>query len=448
MRGLLNCLATLALFVGAGCAADEDSEPSDDEQDPGEVDEGPQCPSSLKFTFLPGNRTDVGWTGVAHGSTFARDSFFRVAISECERDCTLCKFEGPIRDDTVNTQRCVSDTAIECSDSSECPPWACESASVGNDTLRFCANDRTRTCEADEDCGPAACEFFVGPPFPLVSPTNCLALYFRALDGEPPVSGLIDLRTGETQFDRFSAVSGTPGEGLAGACPKCIGDPRPNDGRKDGVCRQNDVGSPYPVLAYDKEQACDANGVGSSNIFDGSYSLDCSVNLGLGLNVGFENASSAGDRRVLSAAQPLCGNDTCWCGLCEGTFEPCGDSSDCAPSVECVAPQDDGAPIRPNQCAGGTCNWDDDISVGSCLVEGGTSTVACFPSAIGSQIVAPGGTEILSEQTSFRVDIGSISCQAPARSFDRSVLGPASDAVLGLPGIKLNALRFQVDVDD
>lgn len=436
-------LASGLMLALAGCAdSDEPTAP-----DAGRPDQGvaPMCPSHLRFTFLAGNRTDVGWTGAVHGSTYARDAFFRVKVTECDDACRQCAFEGPVRDDVVVTQRCVSDTAQTCESDDACPMWECRALQPGNpQSPRVCANDATRFCQGPQDCGPSACRFFVGPAFPILAPRTCLGAYLDSDDGRPPVRGTIDLRTGQTQLDRLRMISGATDSEVQGACPKCVGDPVPNDGQQGGTCIQNDV---QPAFPYDKGQSCDAMGIGRPSLFDGQYSLDCSTPLGVRIELGVEDGSTAGRRIRLTGAQPSTDTGPVWCGVCEGTLDVCYDDGDCA-GVSCVAPTD--LPVRNNACIN-ECAWDPTTSRGSCMtvVQGPDGNpvqiqTSCFPSGEGAEVLAPGKATVLSD-TSYSVQIGHVACSPPVRAVFPGPVGNASDQAIGLPGLQLNVLRFQID---
>lgn len=433
----------LVILALSGCVGTEALMPAD----AGPPDVGISaraCPSHLRFTFLAGNRTDVGWTGNAHGSTFARDAFFRVEVTECDDACRRCAFRGPVRDEVVNTQRCVADPAQGCTQDSECPNWECRELIPGAPmSPRVCAHDSTRFCQSADECGPSACRFFVGPPFPILAPRTCLAAYLDSSDERPPVFGTIDLRTGAVQLDRLAIVSGAVDSATQGSCPKCVGDSVPNDGRPDGRCVQNEVA---PVFPYTQDQSCDANGVGQPSLFDGTYSLDCSTPLGVRIRLGLEDGSTSGRRFRLTSAQPDCGGEPCWCGVCDGSLEPCRDSGDCS-GLDCVAPSE--VPARPNACTG-ECAWDPSSQRGSCLTQDPGDplppprTVSCFPSGMGAEIVASGRAEVL-PGGSFSVEIGHLACREPVRAVFPGPVSIQTDRIVGLPGLQLNVLRFQID---
>jgi hypothetical protein len=439
-------LAALLLLVGVACEGSDGATDGRATSDAGPPPE--RCPSHLRFTFLVGNRTDVGWTGNAHGSTFARDAFFRVEVTECDDECRRCAFRGPVRDDTVITQRCVSDPAQVCRQDADCPDWECRELIPGAPgSPRVCAHDSGQSCQSPADCGPGACRFFVGPPFPLLAPRTCLGAYLDSTDGRPPVLGNIDLRTGAVQLDRLRIVSGATDSAVQGACPKCLGDAVPNDGQEDGRCVQNDV---TPAFPYALDQSCDAHGVGQPDIFDGTYSLDCSTPLGVRIQVGLEDGSTSGRRFQLTSNQPRCGGQRCWCGVCEGSLEPCRDAGDCR-GVACVTP--DEVPPRPNACIDG-CAWDPETQRGRCMTQDPPRNpgdplppprpISCFPEGEGAEIVAPGRAEVLSD-TSYSVEIGHLACRRPVRAVFPGPVSLETDRQIGLPGLQLNVLRFQID---
>ncbi len=439
-RGALGVLTSLLLV---GCEGSTPAQPLD----AGTAITTPAtCPSHLRFTFLAGNRTDVGWTGNLHGSTYARNSFFRARVVECDEECRSCAFQGPVRDDTVVTQRCLSDPAQVCSADEDCPPWDCRLLDFANPASpRVCAQDSTRGCQSDADCGPSACRFFVGPAFPILAPRTCLAVYLDGTDGQPPVSGVIDLFTGAVTFRRLRILSAVTGP--QGACPKCVGDPVPNDGRREGTCVQSDV---QPAFAYTQSQSCDANGVGQPALFDGNYSLDCTTPLGIRIELGLVGATTNGTFFELGATQPTFQGEPLWCGVCEGSLRPCHEAAECPPGVACVAPSD--MPARANACLQ-ACEWNEEAQRGTCLTQdppGPTGDlppqrrVACFPSGLGARLVAPGRSSVLSD-TSYSIEVGHVACRAPVRAVVDSPVSVVADRQIGLPGPQYDVLRFQID---
>ena len=467
MRSSFGLAALLLGGLVGGCVTDESQPPPVDNEDGGSM--GKRCPSHLKFTFLAGSRTDVGWTGLSHGSTFPRNAFFRVKVDKdtCEDDCSRCGFTGPVRDATVNTQRCMMDTRAECATSEDCPYWACREKEPGNPSEKFCINNTSLACVTDVDCGRSDCQYFVGPTFPTRVPQTCLAIFLSGTEAEPAVQGSIDFRTGDVQLDRFNPVTaaalpalGQPLDDMMldqGACPVCVSDRVPNDGKREGTCQLSDVDAQryvrYPY-APAEPQSCDAHGEGTLADFDGSYSLDCSMPVQGSVALGFQNASSFGDRRALSAAQPVCGEngERCWCGFCAGTYMGCGDDRDCSVGKACITFEEDPATpnfplqVRANTCENGICNWDSQTAKGTCpSADVPGLEVGCFPS-LDQDLVAPGKAERLSS-TVYRVDIGKISCRESIRQTEVSLASAIADANVGLPGPQLNILKFEIDLE-
>ena len=441
MRESLRLTALVAVIM-IGCV-----DGTDDVPDAGSTDTGvsAQCPTHLRFRLLEGNRTDIGWTGNSHGSTFARDAFFRVQVTQCDESCERCAFEGPVRDPVVRTQRCVADTAVECTADTDCPNWECRDLPGDPLNRRVCANDANQFCNSSAECGPSWCRFFIGPPFPILAPRTCLGTYLDTVDSRPPVFGTIDFTSGSVVLERLRVVTGATDSSVPGACPKCINDTTPNDGQKDGDCIVNNVAPAFP---YSSTQKCDANGVGSPALFDGNYSLDCSTPLGVRIELGVEDGRTSGRRIQLTANQPVCNGEPCWCGVCQDSFIGCYDDSDC-PGTECVAPTD--IPARPNACID-TCQWNPEASRGTCMTQdplpdggfGPPRPTACFPEGLGAEIIAPGSSQVLSP-TSFAVRIGHVACRSPVRGVIQGIVGQQTDIAVGLPGLQLNVLRFQID---
>ncbi len=437
-------LLAWAVSTALSCSGDDPTTPPD--AGAPDATAAAMCPTHLRFTFVEGNRTEVGWTGNLHGSTISRDAFFRVAVKECDASCRNCRFEGPVRDARLNTQRCLSDTAQTCTTDSECPAWQCRQLVPGVPQAgRVCAHNAGMTCTTDEDCGPSACRFFVGPAFPISAPRTCLATFLDSFDGGPPVAGTIDLTTGQVRMDRLIIATGAVDSGLQGACPVCMGDPKANDTLKGGTCQPNPTA---PVFPYSGAQACDTNGFGQLSGYQYQYSLDCTAPLGRSIVLNVQRATTGGIRFELTDDQPSCAGGRCWCGVCQGTLQTCHSSGDCA-GVPCVAPDD--IPSRPNACVT-PCSWNESTQRGTCETQDPPSgdagppprrTVSCFPGEVGAAIVAQGSTRLLSSEE-FSIQLASASCAPPVRAISMSPAARAADVVIGLPGPMLNLYKLNV----
>lgn len=404
------------------------------------------CPTHLRFTFVEGNRSDVGWTGNLHGSTISKDAFFRVAVQECDAACRNCRFEGPIRDPAISTQRCLSDTSQTCSTDAECPPWECRYlVPTAPQAGKICAHNSAMSCTEDSDCGPSACRFFVGPAFPISAPRTCLGTFLDTFDDRPPVAGTIDLQTGQVRMERLTIATGAVDSGKQGACPVCVGDTKPNDGIKGGTCAVNPR---MPVFPYEASQSCDTNGFGLLTGYQFQYSLDCTAPLGRSIVLDVRRATTGGVRFELGADQPTCNGEACWCGLCEGTLQTCHTSGECA-GVPCVGPTD--LPGRANACVT-ACAWDATTQRGTCETQDPPQgdaglpprrTVSCFPGTLGDEIVAQGSTRILSSEE-YSIQLASVSCAPPVRAVSMSPASIAADRAIGLPGPMFNLYKLNV----
>lgn len=419
--------------------------------DAGAVDAsvGPRCPTHLRFTFVEGNRTDVGWTGNLHGSTISKDAFFRVALTECDASCRNCAFEGPVRAADINTQRCLVDSSLTCSADADCPPWECRELVAGAPQFgRVCSDASSRPCTTDAECGPSACRFFVGPSFPISAPRTCVSTFLDALPndgGRPPVKGTIDLASGRVNMERFTLAIGAVDSGKQGACPVCVGDTRANDGVKGGTCAVNPTA---PVFPYDGAQACDTNGFGQLSGYQFQYSLDCTAPLGRSIVFDVRGANTGGVRFELGEQQPTCAGGRCWCGVCEGSFRACHSAGDCD-GTACVAAAD--LPSGPNSCVT-PCAWDTATQRGVCETQDPAQgdaglpprrRVSCFPGDLGSEIVAQGGTRVLSSEE-FSIQLANVTCAPPVRALSMAPSSIVADRQIGLPGPMLNVYKLNV----
>lgn len=450
MRRRLLCVPMIVLLAACSESVDDppDAGPRPDAAPPLDVGTAGSCPSHLRFTFLEGSRTDVGWTGLVHGTTFARDAFFRVRVFGCDTECRECRFEGPLRDSTVITQRCVSDPAVVCTSDEDCPLWECRRLDPENpmNPIRGCAHTNA-ICTSPEECGRGFCRFFLGPPFPIRAPRTCLGTYLDSPDGTPPIQGTIDFRTGRVVIERMRVLSGATNSEFQGACPKCVGDLRPNDGQRDGQCVESDAEDAFP---YTANQACDANGLSELPEFAGFYSLDCSTPLGIRIDLSIQDGTTDGFRFQLGPEQPDCGGrragEPCWCGVCAGTLQPCHTAIDCGPGGSCVAPSRPSLAIAPNACLG-SCNWDPATQRGTCTIpnpetDGGTLPSSCFPEGMGAEIRAPGKIEV--NRTTYTIEVGHVACRAPVQSVFEGPISEEADRLVGLPGPQVSVLRFRV----
>jgi hypothetical protein len=353
------------------------------------------CPTQLDLEVIPqGSRFDAGFSGLAHGVGLSAGSVLTVNVSSCDADCRRCEFSGPTRADLLDrpviNQRCL--------------------------------DDYTKPCRDDLECGsPGACRYMF-PPIPAKAGTidSCALIYFQSAAG-PPVAGVIDLLTGETDLSVFDMVIDV----VVGTCTVCDGDVTPFDGVQNGRCLPTG-----PI--------CDVHGVGTSVVTRTSF--DCPSTAPALLSIPIPGGGTTTTSRVWTmdtATRPLCTASgatlkRCWCGVCnDGT--PCTSNTQCAVGT-CGAATVGGLAISTNNHAcpsGGSCIWNAVTQRGTCST--GTPPKACFPD-MGS-ILARGSAEA-SDNGSYTIQLANLLCLP---SFG-GLLDPAS----GFPGPVYFQARFKV----
>jgi hypothetical protein len=282
------------------------------------------CPSQVVTDANGGGvDLDTGFTGQSHDAHAPEGNRLTLSISGCTNPdpstCGECTTSGPITNPggtAFNTQRCVLDTAIQCT--------------------------------SNVDCGAnGPCSFFFGSPLPLSAGgvAVCVTNQITA-----PVTGTVDIEAGTTAttIQLLSRVHTGPLTAIP--CPQCNG----------GICS----------AGLHPGGACVVNG--TSPLF-GDVSFDCPP-LG-GANVGnlpITLAYTTGTQsRTLTAANPNCratgfnlGAHKCFCDTCNNAAAtPCTSNADCV-SVgaticggrRCLGGSNSGAVCNlTSECPGGGC---------------------------------------------------------------------------------------------
>lgn len=446
----LFVLLSIATMVVSACPEEPQDNPDVVIEDAGEE---AFCPTRLRFTTLAGALTHVGSTGGAHNASFPEGEVFLADVTQCDDECRNCRFEGPVDEDLPwKHERCLADTAIECGDGTACPNYECQPVTVAPDTVvNLCANN-LQPCGTSADCEESACLYMVGATQASTASPSCFATVFaRQADGSPPFEGVIDLFTGQINFQNWNLLVASANR-AGGYCETCEGDDIRGDGVKNGTCSNDNTLQPKrsAILGdIEPDRPCDVHGAASFSELAGRYSNDCSVPLAVVFGLPVENYSSSAARRwtLEEGDQPVCGEngELCWCGVCEGTTEACHSQSDCSQGA-CVASFDQAAGVatRNNLCID-ECSWSNQTLTGSCTaVIGGTPEAPviaqnwpCFPSS--GEISVSGDTEILSER-SYSIRVSDLSCT------DQGAFA-ATNGALGLPGPTLGQTRFRIDLE-
>lgn len=344
-------------------------------------------PTHLEFALITEqSRSDPGWTGGAHGSGPPGGSVSMSEIVECDEDGRRCRFRGPVRgDEPVVNQRCLGNTALE--------------------------------CETDDDCGDTGPCRFMFPPFAGNDVTPiCSEAYFEptGADDPSPSMGVFDFATGDIDYTTLNIHVGIS---LTGNCVDCLGDAQPRDGNKDGHCG-------------DSEVACDVHGTTTDP--PGSPSFDCGPHdfRSLDLPIPASGASTTPTSWTLDDSRPHCTVSPftaleCWCGVCEDTATPCASDAECGEGGSCGWPGEDaGNPTyrtAPDSCEG-TCDWDEETSVGTCDNADGVE-VGCLPRS--GTVEVQGGAEVLDGY--YVSTIGLLTCMPASGS-------ALLDGIAGFPG--------------
>lgn len=465
----------LALIAGllSGCPQDQGPEPEPEAEDAGDPDpvdagEGGFCPSEILFSSLTDGIAHVGWSGFTHNVGPADGAYFWAEVVACDDDCRNCRFEGPINRGAVNLLRCESDSSVQCevdgdgTPTTVCPNYKCL-PHLGGPGVDLCMNNFA-PCGSDADCTPGQCKIFWGGNSASNIAVSSYGLVFGAPDENPPVQGTIDLFNGTVTFQRLGFQITSSTDRIPGFPPVCLGDTVRGDGVKDGVCSPSpyNEGTPGTGLpggvtwTQHLDEPCDAHSGSGLPNRAGIYSLDCGVHFST--TVGFDMSSNGNGTAVQAIwsldedEQPLCplpgGQfEPCWCGVCEGTAQPCHSHDDCIGTL-CTADVIPPAQIPQNNACVTPCVWDTDTFAGSCqrpvglTPDGGVilAEFGCMPRGTDAEVIARGFSERLSDR-SFSIQTGVLGCAAPGGN-------PVTNSQLGLPGPNVGLYRFRVDLQE
>jgi hypothetical protein len=142
-------------------------------------------------------------------------------------------------------------------------------------------------------------------------------------------------------------------DSMANPCPRCLNDPTPNDGKRQGTCSGG----------LDNGLLCDVNG-SAPNAHFGSTSLDCRPNttvVATSLPVSLTNSTTGTETRTLSAANPNCRGtghtgEKCFCDTCNNLLAtPCNTDGDCPDPPGPIGPICGGLRCIGGPNAGGPC---------------------------------------------------------------------------------------------
>ena len=292
------------------------------------------CPQAVVFAL--GGATDdmdLGWTGQVHDQTLPAGSRLRLNVSGCSGSfptCGECTLDGPAPDLAFNNRRCTGDTST--------------------------------TCASNDDCATAGgtCAFFLTAPQPISVSTGgvgtCVANQIVGL-----VTGTVGAETGEVALTGAFIREVYTGQVADSPCPRCIGDPTPNDGIRSGTC---DAGPR-------NGQSCDVHG-SLPNPYYGDTSFDCppesSAHIG-SVVTSLLKLTTGTQIRSLTASSPPCratGFTTlkCLCDTCDNAAAtPCSSNADCIAvgatvcgGKRCQGGTNVGVPCATGtECPGGGC---------------------------------------------------------------------------------------------
>jgi hypothetical protein len=313
------------------------------------------CPGTVAFAFGDAaDDMDLGWTGMAHDQTLPAMSRLTLNVDSCSGSfptCGTCDLSGPIADAAFSSQRCTNNTAIECTDDAPC--------------FRQCVGGtyHGRECLLPGDCPDGfcvvagTCEFFLTAPQPIWAGglSTCVTNEIASA-----VTGTVDIAAGEVALTGVLNRSVYWLLTVDQPCPRCVGDPTPNDGVRGGTC------STYAgYMGYSHEgRPCDVHG-SSHNPYGGSTSFDCPPDLRYDLGSGVSsllNLTTGTQIRSLSAASPKCRAPesmslNCLCDTCDNAeATPCGSNADCVAVGATLCGSGAGTTTRPNACVDGVCH--------------------------------------------------------------------------------------------
>lgn len=281
------------------------------------------CPTRLRFATsvgVPEARLDLGWTGIGFGAPLPLGSGLWTSLScgSSLRPCGTCAITGALAGTgagELHNQRCSNDSSISCSDDTPCL------------------------------AGGGSCRLYYGPPLSLYV-GGVPACVVSQIVG--PVSGTADLEIGALSVALDLSSRFWAGSYVDPPCPRCAGDPTPNDGLAAGSCSEGArAGLP-----------CDGNAEVPGRPDFGVTSLDCPVE-----TAPFSNAdgtwsvplqlATATQVRTLTSTSPACSGEAperCFCDTCNNpNQEVCDDHADCPDPAGPIA-----AICGGRRCMGGT----------------------------------------------------------------------------------------------
>ena len=305
------------------------------------------CPSSIVFApdGTAANDFDYGWRGFGHNQPFASGGALTVAgTGPSGGDCG---FAGPIPNaganaGTIDNQRCTGDTATHCTNAPGGTGGPCT--------------------------GLGTCEFYWGPPMPLSIGGLGICIVDRIAGA---VTGTVNTTSGA--LARALPITRTLyGFSVTDApCPRCVGDPTPNDGAPAGTCNGGARGG----------LACDANGTIPAWPDNGAVSLDCPPSTQILTATKVLHGTTGTTDLTIAATSPRCTGNTalkCACDTCNSLG-----SEGCASNADC--PVSDG---HFGICGGRRCIGGDDNGLPCHVCFGGSNDAAGCSAASG----CPGGT--------------------------------------------------------
>jgi hypothetical protein len=359
------------------------------------------CPAYLDLELIGADsRFDPGWTGSSHGVGLPNGSQLSVKVDQCDAECRRCTFHGPVRAD----------------------------ASVTPVVSQRCLKDVSKICAADLDCGAAAPCRFVFPPIASKVPLNtCSLAYFEPLmGGAPPVQGVMDLATGESDLKVLNLQIALALE----SCVTCQNDPMPFDGVAGGTCAAT-------------TRACDVHGISTSGTGSTSYDCPPSLTSATTIVLGTNGTSTSSVQWTMDATRPMCTatgstGKSCWCGMCTDG-KPCTSTKDCTTgtcgAAKGPAPTNIPWNVANNQCTNGTCNWNPATQSGRCTDD---TTRPCYPDT--GSMIATGLAEV--HDGFYISQLANLICM-PSFSTGGG-LSALVDIIGGFPGPFLFQSRFRV----
>ena len=252
---------------------------------------GGGCPTSYEFTVDPTTADrDFGWTGVSHDRATNSNIRFTMSISGCQNaapPCGTCSLSGPVTNGGgvgFANRRCRGDNSG--------------------------ANGSWIQCTSDGQCPGTnnACVYFAGAPESIAEAGLALCATNEIVGA---MTGTVNPTTGAAAFGLGFRQLTYNGVSLTQACPACV------SGTCQGGARNG--------------QACVVSGT-SALFGNQNVSLDCPPS-GLITATGQLvrlSVDTATQTKTLSANNPQCGSDRCFCGVCnDAAATPCGTNADC-----------------------------------------------------------------------------------------------------------------------